>query len=110
MYLVFFLGTYRIISCTLHDIVPPPSATEASSADVLDKKCDVSQARFALTPRELEVLRCLARGRDVPYIQEQLVVSANTVKAHVKHIYRKMDVHSQQQLIDAVERQELPQP
>ena len=46
----------------------------------------------------------LARGRDRAYIQEQLVVSRNTVKAHVKHIYAKFDIHSHQDLIDLVEK------
>ena len=46
----------------------------------------------------------LARGRDRTYIQEQLVVSRNTVKAHVKHIYAKSDIHSHQDLIDLIEK------
>lgn len=46
----------------------------------------------------------MARGRDRTYIQEQLVVSRNTVKAHVKHIYAKLDIHSHQDLIDLVEK------
>ena len=45
----------------------------------------------------------LARGRDRTYIQEQLVISRNTVKSHVKHIYTKLDVHSQQDLIDLIQ-------
>lgn len=60
-------------------------------------------AAYGLTTRELDVLRLLARGRTSPVIQERLVVSHNTVKSHVRHIYAKMGVHSQQQLIDVVE-------
>ena len=45
----------------------------------------------------------LARGRDSFYIQEQLTVSRNTVKAHVKHIYAKLDIHTHQELLDIVE-------
>ncbi len=44
----------------------------------------------------------MARGRNRDYIQEALVISKNTVKVHVKHIYQKMDVHSHQELIDMV--------
>lgn len=36
-------------------------------------------------------------------IQEKLFLSHNTVKTHVRHIYAKMDIHSQQELIDIVE-------
>jgi DNA-binding NarL/FixJ family response regulator len=56
-----------------------------------------------LSPRELEVLKMLARGRDRAYIEEKLVVSRNTVKAHVKHIYAKLGIHSHQDLIALVQ-------
>ena len=45
----------------------------------------------------------LARGRNSPYIQKELVITNNTVKAHVKHIYQKLGVNSHQQLIDLVD-------
>ena len=56
-----------------------------------------------LTEREREVFGLLARGRNARYIQETLVVSYNTVKTHVSHVYAKLGVHSQQELIDVVE-------
>lgn len=59
--------------------------------------------KYRLTPREEDILRHLARGRNAAYIQEQLVVSPHTVKSHVYNIYKKLDVHSQQQLIDLVD-------
>lgn len=34
---------------------------------------------------------------------EHYVISRNTVKSHIKHIYSKLDVHWQQELIDMVE-------
>lgn len=69
----------------------------------LEAACVAVAAAYGLTTRELDVLRLLARGRTSPVIQERLVVSHNTVKSHVRHIYAKMGVHSQQQLIDVVE-------
>ncbi len=47
-----------------------------------------------LSPQERRVLRLLAGGRSNADIAAQLVVSLNTVKAHLKHIYRKLDVRS----------------
>lgn len=61
------------------------------------------RVRASLTPREREVFEMLARGRDSFYIQERLMVSRNTVKAHVKHIYAKLDIHTHQELLDIVE-------
>lgn len=42
-------------------------------------------------------------GRDAPSISEELCISANTVKTHIKRIYRKVDIHSRQELADMVE-------
>ena len=51
-------------------------------------------ARNALTEREIEVLRLLARGRSYGAIASQLGVSINTVGTHVKKLYAKLDVHT----------------
>ncbi len=67
--------------------------------------CEALQERYALTQREYDVLCLLARGRTSTIIQEKLVLSHNTVKTHVRHIYTKLGIHSQQELIDMVEAQ-----
>lgn len=61
-------------------------------------------ARYGLSPREREVLVFLAHGRSLPYIREQLVFSKNTVDTHAKNLYRKLDVHSRQELIDLIDK------
>jgi DNA-binding NarL/FixJ family response regulator len=48
----------------------------------------------SLSAREIEVLRLLAAGRDNAAIANELIVSPNTVKAHVKSIYRKLAVNN----------------
>jgi HD-GYP domain-containing protein (c-di-GMP phosphodiesterase class II) len=45
-----------------------------------------------LTPREVEVLRLLARGLSHKQIAEQLVISRKTASNHVEHIYAKIGV------------------
>ncbi len=55
----------------------------------------------ALTPRELEVLRLLARGLTNQAIANELVVREGTVKYHVKNILRKLGATSR---ADAVSR------
>jgi predicted ATPase/DNA-binding CsgD family transcriptional regulator len=47
-----------------------------------------------LTPREVEVLRLLARGLTNAQVAEELVVSLLTVKAHLRSIYSKLGVTS----------------
>jgi two-component system, NarL family, response regulator LiaR len=51
----------------------------------------------ALTDRETEVLRLLARGQANKQIASELFVEEKTVKAHVSSILRKLGVHSRTQ-------------
>jgi DNA-binding CsgD family transcriptional regulator len=53
-----------------------------------------------LTPREREVLDLLLEGRRVVSIARALCVSEHTVRNHLKSIFRKLDAHSQGELID----------
>lgn len=47
-----------------------------------------------LTPREQEILTLLAKGQMYKEISDQLGISLNTVRAHVKNIYDKLHVRS----------------
>lgn len=66
-------------------------------------KIDAVIRDYELTARQQEVFRMLVRGRNAPYIAETFVISLSTAKAHIHNIYRKLDVHSQQELINLVE-------
>ena len=70
----------------------------------LDALLDGLAESHGLTTREREIAGLLARGHSGRAIEERLVISNNTVKTHTRHIYKKLDVHSQQELIDLVER------
>ena len=59
--------------------------------------------RSKLSRREAEIFVYLAKGRDVQFVANELVLSKNTVKTHIKNIFSKLDVHSRQELIDLVE-------
>jgi LuxR family transcriptional regulator, regulator of acetate metabolism len=52
-----------------------------------------------LTRRELEVLGMLAEGETNAGIARRLIVSEDTVKTHVKHIFRKLGVHNRSQAV-----------
>lgn len=83
--------------------VPVPMPAARTPEEAFAARCEAIASEFSLTPREAEVFAMLARGRDRAYIEEALVVSRNTVKAHVKHVYAKLGIHSHQELLDLVE-------
>ncbi len=49
---------------------------------------------LALTPRECEVLRCLATGKTDADIGDMLGISVRTVQKHLEHIYVKLGVET----------------
>ncbi len=59
-----------------------------------------------LTPRQVEVLRLLEQGRSTKQIAQELHLSYDTVKNHVRHLLRALGVHSRLEAV-AVARQGL---
>ena len=54
---------------------------------------------FQLSRREREILRLLELGLSNQEIARRLVVSPNTVKTHLRNLYRKLEVHSREQAV-----------
>ena len=67
------------------------------------RRCLALADMCLLSRRETEVLFLLAKGYNTKMIQEQLFISAGTANTHMRHVYRKLDVHSQQDLIRMVD-------
>ena len=82
-----------------------PIAAETSAAQQGPGKSPAELVSDAhnLSQREREVLVLIMRGRNVPAIAEELVLSRNTVQTHVRHIYEQLGVHSRQELVAYVE-------
>ena len=78
---------------------PREGAEEAPEAAFVDP-CALIAERFALSPRETDVLPLLLEGRTISRIQETLFISAGTVSTHIRHIYQKTGVDNRQELID----------
>lgn len=80
-------------------------AGEASPAglamveNVRARRCDELATRFGLTGREREILEYLGRGYNSGYIAQTLLISGNTVRTHMRNMYRKMGVSSHAELL-----------
>ena len=61
----------------------------------------------ALTDAELRVRALAERGVKAAKIAEQLFLSVNTIESHLQHIYRKLHIRSQRELM-ALARDEPP--
>ena len=97
-----------------------PSLLELSSARRADEgeerkgggrfraKCETVANTYLLSRRETEIMFFLAKGHNAAYIQEKLYISEGTAKTHIRHVYKKTNVHSQQELMRLVELADPP--
>lgn len=79
----------------------------SSIEESVQYQCGNVAKAFALSPREEEILNYLVRGRSIQSIAHEMVLSQNTVKTHVNHIYQKCNVHGREELIMLVENVEI---
>jgi DNA-binding NarL/FixJ family response regulator len=76
---------------------PPPAAAPDKALDGED----------ALTPREIEILRTIARGFSYAETAELLGISVQTVHTHLKRLYRKLAVHSKTEAVFEADQRNL---
>ena len=74
-------GTKLSIGATIELVEPTESPAEGDTPE-------------GLTAREVEVLALVAEGLTDAEVAERLVVSIRTVHAHLRSIYRKLDVRT----------------
>ena len=67
--------------------------------DITERWNDAGEAHAALTPSELKILKCVGAGLANPQIASQHHISPATVRSHLKHLYRKIDVTSRSEAI-----------
>ncbi len=54
---------------------------------------------YQLTAREKEVLTSLSKGNSYKMIAEEVFISIDTVRSHIRKIYEKLHVHSQTEAV-----------
>jgi len=88
------------VARTLLDVVRNQPAARAGPDQV-------KTARLDLSPREQDVLRGLVRGLGYKQIADADGTSLDTVRTHVRNIYRKLQVHSVAQAVGRAIRERL---
>ncbi|MCC7446914.1 MAG: AAA family ATPase [Anaerolineae bacterium] len=87
------------------EAVPHPLAIDDSIEPDPPRPC--AALPEPLSERELEVLRLITAGLSNQEIAEKLTVTLNTVKAHVRSVYGKLDAHSRVQAVSRARELEL---
>lgn len=91
----------RVAAAEVH---PSASALDGYQA-LLQRSCALMAFDYDLSTREVDVLELLVVGKDAKAIADELFISFNTVRSHIRRIYVKLDVHSRQELLDKVKHQ-----
>ena len=78
-------------------------AAAQSETESIKQVCEEIAGRYLLSQRQTEVLYLLARGHNAAYIQDKLCITLSTAKSHIYNIYRKLDIHTQHELLAMVE-------
>ncbi len=90
-------------------ITPSMASKLIAEFNSLAKRAEEKQQVPAprLTDRELEVLKLVAKGMSNREIAEELYISENTVKNHVRNILEKLHLHSRMQAVTYALREKL---
>jgi len=94
------INAVRVVA--VGDALLAPSVTRRLIAEFAHRQRQsppVSRALASLTPRELEVLRLIARGLSNAEISEALVVAPQTTKTHVGRILMKLNLRDRAQAV-----------
>lgn len=73
--------------------VPSAAAAEAEMPAAPAREIEPRSGRFSVdlfTPKETDVLRCLANGKPNKIIAYELSICETTVKVHLRHIFKKI--------------------
>lgn len=73
----------------------------AMAERIMERGANVNAGQPSLTKRELEILRQLTTGRTLTVISGELHISQNTMKTHLKNLYKKIGAESRH---DAIEK------
>ena len=105
---IMFLSNHDLFSSwgiRLIDDSNTTSEPENSALRVI--VCENLSKSHQLTAREQEVLLLLAQKKTPFEIEKSLVIAQGTLKAHINHIYSKLEIHSRNELYSLLQCEEI---
>ena len=82
----------------------PGIQSQSNPDDMLLSRCAKVAKDSDLTAAELETLFFFMKGYTIRRVSDERHVSANTIKTQISSIYRKLGIHSRQELLNIIER------
>ncbi|MEG1826799.1 MAG: helix-turn-helix transcriptional regulator [Gordonibacter sp.] len=92
-----------LLASKAKDTPEESAASYRSSASPWRQRCRAVCNTYGLSPRESEVFFFIAKGRNAEYIRHSLYISTNTAKTHIANIYKRLNIHSLQEVLDLVD-------
>jgi len=101
--IAFILVTATIVLVLVRSIRSKQKDYSEQAQSLISRAVESIIIEYKLTKREGEVLHLLITGQSFSQIASTLFLSINTVRTHIKSIYRKVGINEKQQLIALVE-------
>ncbi len=89
----------RVVADGQSLISPSMAAKLIDEFKTMSKPDKMTGAALKLTERELDVLRLVAKGLSNRDVAQQLAISENTVKNHVRNMLEKLQLHSRMEAV-----------
>jgi len=94
------MGNLIIKIANEHPTIYNEELASAMADRIRDRGTQMTEGHPALTKRELEILRQLSTGRTLTVISGELHISQNTMKTHLKNLYRKLAVEGRKEAVE----------
>lgn len=99
MWLITNLATFYLV---YQMEFKPIAVIQKTGSSHVEYDIDTVSREFALTAREQELLKLICMGKSNEEIGAELYISENTVKGHISHIFKKMNVKSRWEAVNMV--------